>query len=296
MTGCVRHRLRATLAVLAVVLVLAACTPTDVPPGDFPLRYRDLVFDTVTTTGDIPYGRAVNSQGQTQTLLLDLYAPAGDTVTTRPAIVWVHGGGFSTGSRTSAEIVDQARTFARKGYVNVSISYRLTPGGCSAANPTVSCITAIVDAKHDAQAAVRFLRANAVRYGVDPGRIAIAGTSAGAITALNVGYGADDAGSSGNPGHSSAVRAAVSLSGARLLGTPDAGDAPALLFHGTSDVVVPYQWAVSTVDSARAAGLVAFLTSWEGAGHVPYGSKRTEIIDQTTNFLYWYLGLTDAPR
>jgi acetyl esterase/lipase len=229
----------------------------------------------------------VNSSGATQQLLLDMYQPTGDTWSSRPAIVWVHGGSFSSGSKTSPELVDQSNVFAKKGYVNVSISYRLTPGGCSASAPTGNCITAITNAKHDAQAAVRFLRANAANYRIDPTRIAIGGTSAGAITALNVGYDSTDVGTSGNPGYPSTVSAAVSLSGARLLGTVDATDPPILLFHGTSDVVVPYAWAQSTVDQAKQAGRIAYLTSWAGAGHVPYAQNRTQILAETTNFLYW---------
>ena len=222
------------------------------PPGDAPLRYRDEIFTNVTKTADVTYGSAVNTQGQPETLRLDVYQPTGDTVTSRPAIVWVHGGSFCCGDKNSPELVDEANTFARKGFVNVSINYRLSPGGCSASAPSGGCVTAIVNAKHDAQAAVRFLRANAATYGIDANRIAIAGTSAGAITALNVGYDPTDVGNSGNPGFSSNVSAAVSLSGARILGSESAGDAPALLFHGTSDGLVPYQWAVNTVNGARA--------------------------------------------
>ena len=59
-------------------------------------------------------------------------------MTERPAIVWVHGGSFCCGDKSSAEIVDEATTFARKGYFNVSINYRLEPGGCSAGAPTTS--------------------------------------------------------------------------------------------------------------------------------------------------------------
>ncbi len=124
----------------------------------------------------------------------------------------------------------------------------------------------------------------------------MAGTSAGAITALEVAYGPDDVGTSGNPGPSSAVRAAISLSGSRILTTPDRGEAPALLFHGTNDRVVGYGSATATVDAARAAGLVAEITAWPGDGHVPYGSRRAEIITQTTNFLWWTMHLADAAR
>lgn len=259
------------------------------PPGAAPLRYRDLVFAAATTTSNVTFGSAVNAAGQTITLRLDVYEPTGDLTTQRPAIVWVHGGSFSSGDKTSAELVDEATTFARKGYVNVSINYRLEPGGCSAGAPTVTCVTAIVEAMQDAQTAVRFLRTNALAYGIDDTRIAIGGSSAGAITALNVGFS-----SSEDP--TAAVGGAVSLSGAHLLGVIDAGDAPSLLLHGTADTVVPYQWAVDTVNQATAAGLDSFLTSWTGAGHVPYVQHRTEILDQTTNFLYWELDLANAPQ
>jgi predicted esterase len=284
------------LAALLVVLATACDLRLVAPAGDGPVRYRDEVFGTVSVTSNIAYGSAVNSTGSTQQLLLDLYQPAGDARRDRPAIVWVHGGGFSSGTKTSPELVDQANVFAKKGYVNVSISYRLTPGGCSAAAPTASCVTAIFNAKHDAQAAVRFLRANASTYGIDANRIAIAGTSAGAITALNVGYDSTDVGDSGNPGYPSNVRAAVSLSGARILGAVDAADPPALLFHGTADLVVPYAWAQSTVAQANDGGRLAYLTSWEGAGHVPYLSNRVQILTETANFLYWTLALFQLPQ
>jgi acetyl esterase/lipase len=289
-----RQPIRLFVLAVAVAVVAAGCgLPYLTPPGPAPLRYRDLVFSTVTTTSDITYGNAVDQAGNPVTLKLDLYRPAGDTNTKRPAIVWVHGGGFSGGNKTSGEIVDEATTFAKKGYVNASISYRLVAGGCSAGGPTPACLTAIQDAQHDAQAAVRFLRANAATYGIDTNRIAIGGTSAGAITALNVGASPDDPGTSGNPGFSSAVRGAVSLSGAKIYGVEEKTDAPLLMFHGTNDALVPYQWAVNTLNEAQAAGLPSYLTTYPGEGHVPY-NHRNEIIDQTSNFLYWALDLTHA--
>ncbi len=263
--------------------------PSIPPPGDAPLRYRDLVFEAVIKTADVTYGSAMNISGQTITLRLDVYEPTGDSIAARPAIVWVHGGSFSSGDKTSAELVDEANTFAKKGYVNASINYRLEPGGCSASGPTGNCVIAIQEAMQDAQTAVRFLRTNALLYAIDDSRIAIGGSSAGAITALNVGFGSGE-----DP--TAAVGAAVSLSGARILGAIDSGDAPSLLFHGTADTIVPYQWAVNTLNQATAAGLDSFLTAWAGAGHVPYVQHRTEILDQTTNFLYWELDLTHAAQ
>jgi carboxylesterase type B len=289
-----RHRLLG-LFLACVSLVAAGCDFNLLTPsGPAPLRYRDEVFANVTRTNAIVFGSAVDQNGTTVTLRLDKYEPTGDAATARPAIVWVHGGSFSGGSRTSPELVDEATVFARKGYVNVSVDYRLWSGGCFPV--TAQCLTAITQAKWDTQAAVRYLRANAAELKVDPNRIAVAGTSAGAITALNVGYGPEDVGTSGSPGFPSTVQAAVSLSGAAVLTTPNPGEAAALLFHGDADPLVPYQSAVNTVNAANAAGLVVNLTTWPGEGHVPYVQHRQQILDQTRNFLYWMLDLAHAPQ
>ena len=293
--GRVLIRCRRLLPAVLVVIVGAVATGCLVPPpGPAPLRYRDAIFD-VTTTSDVAYANVTTRQGDPVTLRADVYRPTGDAVTSRPAIVWVHGGSFRSGSKTSPEIVDEARTFASKGFVSVSINYRLSPTGCTMINE--ECVLAIADAQADAQTAVRWLRSNAATYGVDPDRLAIAGTSAGAITALNVAYNGDTPSPGPHPGVSSRVRAAVSLSGAAIpWADAGPGDAPALLFHGTNDGLVPYSWAQSTVDAATAAGLVAYLVTWEGEGHVPYVAHRQQILDLTTNFLYWMLDLANAAR
>lgn len=289
-----QRRLLVVLAFL-LVFVTAACDPLATPSGPAPLRYRDEIFSTVTKTADITYGSAVNLSGQTVTLKLDMYRPAGDTVTSRPAIVWVHGGSFSSGTKTSPEIVDQATEFAKKGYVTAAISYRLEPGGCTGSVSVQVCIGAVGEAREDAQTAVRFLRSQAASYGIDTTRIAIGGTSAGAITALNVGYTPESPGTGDHQGFSSSVGAVQSLSGSMLASGPiDAGDAPALLFHGTADNAVPYSWAVTTTDQAEAAGLVTVLRTWEGAGHVPYYENRQQILDETRNFFYSQMKLADA--
>lgn len=288
--------MRRLLLLGVLVVVVAGCDLADIP-GAGPLRYRDEIFGSTTRTDDIAYGSAVNEQGQTQTLTLDVYRPTGDRVTRRPLVIWVHGGGFRAGDKRSPEIVDEATAFARKGYVTASISYRLSSTGCVGGGPVAQCIAAIDDAREDAQAAVRFFRARAGTYGVDPTRIAIGGTSAGAITALGVGYRPDAPGNSGNPGFPSDVAAAVSLSGAVIFtGEVGPGDAAALLFHGTEDGLVPHAWAEDTVEAARADDLPAYLISWQGGGHVPYAEHRLEILALTTNFLYRTLDAAHAAR
>src|ERR1700730_12096692 len=196
------------LMVVLLAVVAAGCEwPSITPPGQAPVRYRDPVFSAVTVTPNITYGKAVNLENQTVQLQLDMYQPTGDKVVTRPAIVWVHGGSFCCGSKTSPELVDEATRFSKEGYLNVSIDYRLESPGCSGSGS--NCVPAIQEAAADAQTAVRFLRTNAATYGIDPDRIAIGGSSAGAITALNVGYS-----SSEDP--SARVRGARSISGAQL--------------------------------------------------------------------------------
>ena len=278
------------VAVVAlVVLLTSGCWPLVKPSGFAPLRYRDAISSGITKTADVTYGSAENSEGEIVDLKLDVYSPTGDTVTGRPAMIWAHGGSFSSGNKASPEIVDEANTFAAKGYVNFSISYRLHPSGCSAGAPSPACVSAINAAVIDAQHAVRFVRENAASYGVDPNRIGIGGSSAGGIIAMHVAYRTGE-------NQTAAVQAGVSLSGANILSAYDVNDAPTFLMHNSVDPLVPYQWAVNTEGGAKAAGTYAWLTTWTGSGHVPYVEHRQQILDQTSNFLYKMLDLANAPR
>jgi acetyl esterase/lipase len=286
-----RKGLAALVTLLAAALISGCTLPK--PPGAAPLRYRDQVFSNVTVTSNLQYGTAPNAQGTPVPLKLDMYRPTGDTQTSRPALVWVHGGSFSGGDKTNIVPVDVANTFAKLGYVVVSINYRLLGSGC-VANPS-GCTVAAIEAKRDAQAAVRWLRANAATYGIDSTRIGIGGESAGAITATLVGLLSEDVGSSGNPGWPSTVGGFVSVSGGVPTGSlASAGDAPGLLFHGTADNVVPFSWSVDTANAMVAAGVPAWLQLQDGAGHVPWAQYRTLYLEQADWFLYLYLDLAHA--
>jgi acetyl esterase/lipase len=281
----------ALLAAVAIALATGCTVPR--PPGDSPLRYRDQVFNTVGATSNLQYGQAPDANGNPVALKLDLYQPTGDAESKRPALVWVHGGSFSGGDKTNIVPTDVANTFAKMGYVVVSINYRLLGSGC-VANPS-NCFIAALEAQHDAQAAVRWLRANASTYRIDTSRIGIGGESAGGITATLVGLHSEDPGTSGNAGYPSKVGGFVSVSG----GLPDGvfaskDDAPGVLFHGTADGVVSPSWSEQTAAALQKAGVPAWLQLQQGAGHVPWAQYRGLYLEQADYFLYLVLDLAHA--
>lgn len=100
-----------------------------------------------------------------RSLQLDLYLPKSASPQKKPGIVFVHGGGWRAGFRTN--FTPMAIAMADRGYVAATISYRLSP---EAQYPA---------AIHDVKAAIRWLRKNAKKYGVQPDQITVAGGSAG---------------------------------------------------------------------------------------------------------------------
>ena len=107
-------------------------------------------------------------------LLLDLYLPDNPIRRPAPVILFLHGGGWSGGTRTTGP--DFTKYFARDGFAMASIEYRLTPSITFPANV------------EDVRTAIRWLKANAATLTLDPERICLWGTSAGghlaAIAAL----------------------------------------------------------------------------------------------------------------
>lgn len=276
------------------------------------VRYKDPVFAQVTTASNVPYGSAKTHTGATQNLLMDIYQPQGDTASARPLFVWIHGGGYSGGSKTDGDIVGLCRYFAMRGYVTASPEYRLRSPLTNQADMGAQTIRALQDAK----AAVRFLRARKADYRIDDSRILMGGTSAGGFISLQYAYlDADEVpafidtaaiggieGSGGNPGVSSAIRGIVNCWG----GVGDSawltdGKLPALHFHGTNDQVVPYDIGYSlgnpqftTFGSACVhrvlvrAGVRSELKLFPGMGHgVPGGDPRADtLLAMSTVFAY----------
>jgi acetyl esterase/lipase len=247
-------------------------------------RYQDDVFSTLDVSRDIAYGSAVDRSGKLQTLILDLYEPAADTVSRRAAIVWIHGGGFVSGSKSTLQMVDLAQRYARKGYLTVSIDYRLATPAQFASEPW----PAMRDAMFDAKAAVRWLRANAGPLRIDDCRIVAGGGSAGAFTALHAAY-LEEEGDSGNPGFSSAISAVVDFWGGMWdVSEMEAGEAPLIIIHGTQDQTVPFSQAQQLAARAQAVAIANEFHPLEGAGHSAWQFME-DYVAWITPFLYQHL-------
>lgn len=144
---------------------------------------------------DIVYGRNVDYFGVTEDLALDVYQPStivDGTTDKLPLLLFVHGGGFLTGTKEGGK--DLMQRMAMKGFIGASINYRLgwdrdrddTSDHCSGDSTQLKL--AIYRAIQDMRASLRFLVANANTYHIDTNWIFICGTSAGGGTILNSTY------------------------------------------------------------------------------------------------------------
>lgn len=146
----------------------------------------------VKIISNVKYGFNTDINGNKIDLLLDVYIPASASASDRlPFVLFVHGGGFTAGDKSSA---DQAmKNFVAAGYIGVTIDYRInTAIDASTTDPcevdsTITQKTVYMSVQ-DAKAAMRFMVANAATYNIDVSRIFMAGHSAGAITVLNAYY------------------------------------------------------------------------------------------------------------
>lgn len=262
-----------TLGALVAVAATACVPPAPAPTGSMPAtgRFSSELYTNAQLT-EVPgvlYGTAENVDGNQVQLRMDLFVPPAGGPAARPAAVVVHGGGFSGGTRE--QMAGTARTYARRGFVAASISYRLDPQ--ASASPA-RYLSAAVDAIDDGMESVRWLRSNASTYGIDTSRISMIGSSAGGAVALGVAA-ADDPTPGGPLGSVSPKIAAAVSTGATLapghgsLVTFEATDAASLLFHYEVDTVTDYTAAYSrtTCDALVAAGAPCRFVTQAGAGH-----------------------------
>jgi len=234
--------------------------------------------ERVAVESGIEYGRGqVMERGAGDApLLLDLYRPEGDGVGDGlPVVIVIHGGGFTGGSRTDVGPVRIARGLAERGIVAASIDYRLggqrpVPSarvdGLVEALPHNDLSTGIAVAVDDTLTAVAYLTEHADELGIDPDRLGLVGSSAGAITADHVGYVLDDHDIAGPH-----VTFVGSLWGGIYVppGVEQVGEGEPALFavHGDADDRVPVRRSDDLVARARAMGLHVEYHRIAGAGH-----------------------------
>lgn len=181
---------------------------------------------------------------ENKSLKLDLYQPLNDTLSKRPIIVFMHGGGFSGGVRDGEAEQRFARNSVRKGYVFASISYRLTRKGkgFNCATPQAEKMETFRLSAEDVVDAVRFLIKNDSLFGIDKSKIILAGSSAGAEGVLTAVYN-DDLIFNNLPAYRNFEPAAIVSFGGAI---PDrryivkSNAVPAVFFHGMKDHLVPY--------------------------------------------------------
>ncbi|GAB4335571.1 MAG: hypothetical protein Kow0010_23080 [Dehalococcoidia bacterium] len=250
-------------------------------------------------------------------LKMDVYSPE-QRDGSAPAVVYIHGGGWTSGSKDRGSGTDVIPELVERGFVVVAIDYRLAPQYTWPAQI------------EDVECAIRHLRTEADSYGIDPERIGAYGGSAGGHLAAMLGVaGGDDAfpDIGGFEGVSSRVQAVVDMFGPadltvdfagsndRILATvfgadsraaevvteaspvswvsPD--DPPFLILHGAEDALVPLSQSEFLLEALQAAGVESSLIVVENAGHGfapqggPIAPSRDEIIDAIADFFEAHL-------
>jgi acetyl esterase/lipase len=275
---------------VALILGTLTCALYAGQPDPFPIE-RDVV-----------YGKAGDVE-----LKLDLAKPQ-EGHGPFPLVVCIHGGAWRAGSK--AGYAGRLKELAKRGYVAASVEYRFCP---------LYKFPAQVE---DVKCAVRFLRAHAKDYSIDPTKVAAMGDSAGGHLSLMLGL-MDPAdgleGTGGNPEQSSKVQAVVNYYGptdftaagmwtpvqialvADFLGTKDAtapvakqsspltyvnqGDPPVLTFQGTLDPLVPVDGAKRLHEALRKAGVKEHLEIIEGGSHGFAGPVQQRTLKMAFEFL-----------
>ena len=216
-------------------------------------RYQSEIFSNIESSIDIQYGQATNIKGVNQALLLDVFSPPKtDTNKHRPLLIFIHGGGFKSNTKTGSFSSLLCNSFAKRGYVTASIDYRL---GIEKGDENKGHAEAMYRAQQDGKAAIRFFRKYAETYGIDTNQIFITGSSAGSMTCLGIAYMRESdvpayvdkdkwgtlEGNSGNSGYSSRVSGVLNCWGSMIdYNWIRTGDASLFNVAGTADKLVPY--------------------------------------------------------
>jgi lysophospholipase L1-like esterase/alpha/beta superfamily hydrolase len=276
-------------------------------------RYKNEVFTGIDSVMNIPYGMAKTSKGEDQILTLDVYQPKLDTLKKRPLVVFIHGGGFVNGDKRTGYSKTVSENLTKRGFVVASINYRL---GVEAPRSDMNYFEAMMRAVQDGKAAIRFMRKNAQKWGIDTSKIVVSGGSAGGMTALHLAYLDQNEvpadfnttrhgtveGSSGNDGISSKVHAVVNFWGSMAnVHWIKPNDIPVFNVHGTADKTVPFDSSYSyhgfkhgsliVYEQALRLGIPTGIKLSEGLGHT-LDNNQTAIrtsLDEVAQWLYAFV-------
>ena len=244
-------------------------TPTPTPPA---------TGGTQVITSDIQYGQGATASGDID-LFLDLYAPEATCDANRPTVLFVHGGGFTGGNKAGGNVSSIAEEITARGLNLVSIQYRLDPQdplpsqafvdvvddivAAGNGDPNEPRLDAIAAAFEDTVSALNFLDANQNDLCIDTSRIAYWGSSAGAFTVLQVGYGLNQFGIT-RPDPAVVVDYWGGLFRDSDL---EMGEAPFLVIHGTNDATVEFAEAQQITNRADVVAVNFAFYTVEGGGH-----------------------------
>lgn len=225
----------------------------------------------IKITFDVPY------RSGSKACVLDIAQPVDGTTDMRPAIVFIHGGAWSAGSKSDPVFREQMIEYAQKGYVTLSVEYRFNQ---ETAFP--ACI-------QDVKCAIRWLKAHAEEFRVDTARIGCTGHSAGGHLALMMAVSSDNPDLEGDGPwreYSSKVACAVGGAPPTEIGNPNipwskhpewwpigyikAGQPPLLLLQGDKDPLVKPHLTDDYVSKMRKAGSNVDYIRIEGNHDVAY--------------------------
>ncbi len=245
----------------------------------------------ITTVTDVVYGRANDYEGNPQDLLMDIRYPSGahETLSQRPFILMIHGGGFTDNSKESKTIA--SRVMTQRGFVTAAINYRL---GYDDTQSDDGLYYAAYRAQQDAFAALRFIVAHADTFGIDTNWIFVEGRSAGASTALNCVFADESAWEATFPGiidrwgpldssgnalrHNFDIKGVNSDCGATNQMAIEPSDmVPMIMFHGEFDHLAPIDTSEEGLAGSRfihealvANGVCSELVVDSAGGHCPH--------------------------
>ncbi len=300
------------IKIVILLIFLSACEKEETANTNIPnsMTVKSSPTYTVVVDQNIKYGEGLSHQTfnsasySTIDLKLDIYKPANNTKK-KPAILLIHGGGFTGGDKSDLNIVNLANYFASRGWVALSINYRLQSNKGTVPTEWIqytqnsvplleqSQFLALYPAHRDAKAALRWLIANANQYNIDVNYITVGGGSAGAIIATTLGITntidfTNEISITNDPSLASTnlnsnnytIKTILDFWGSGVAVTAnntiygynryDPTDAPIMISHGTNDQTVPYTEALALRDNYTTTGVKYELYTLENRGHGPW--------------------------